>query len=297
MNHLIIAGFPKCGTTTLHNMVASMSSTIREGRQKELRHWYPSIWEGRPSAGYEAYRSHWPKDAVSAHWLLDSSPDYVFGADAVLSGLSGRSGDLRIIIVLRSPIDRTWSAFRFAASLGLLPKSLTFFEYCSRSIAMGPRRQEARELFHPWGSRYVDFLDGWFGHDFPSPLLLYSEDLRRDANGVMKTIADYLSIPSPHVSHGCSGPGGAHNVTIRPRSPRLHGRLLRASSRLQPFWSRFPNVKSRLRNSYRAVMELRGPEEGPDGRSRDLLADFFRVPNGELRQLLIRNDCQLPRWL
>jgi len=206
----VIAGAAKCGTTSLYRYLVEhplvVAAQIKEvhfvDRQHNLdkgerwyRSWFPTRAELRRAAeGHAADR------AICG----ESTPNYLAHPDAA-SRLRAVVPDARIVMLLREPIDRVWSQYRWQRRFGGETLDLADALHAEAERAgggfemMGADRQTRnRFIFHGYlaRSRYADQLEWWcdaFPHD--QLLLLRSEDLFADPAGVLARTCRFLDLP------------------------------------------------------------------------------------------------------
>lgn len=131
--NLVIAGAPKCGTTSVFKYLSDHSE-VCPSKVKETCFFidrdYPLYKTRRPSfhtdglAGYASYFGH------CCHALdkivLEATPDYLYQRTA-LQVLPALSPPITLMFILRKPPDRVWSLYKFAQNnLAVLPHDLTF---------------------------------------------------------------------------------------------------------------------------------------------------------------------------
>lgn len=174
----ILIGSPQGGTSWLYRNL-SMHPDIHMPF-KELR-----FWSTRPDAPMFRYAMLFDRDSFIRG---DMTPHYVLLRPDVIRRLARRLPDLRLLVTLRDPVERTWSATR--------RKILT------RGVAATP--EAVMELIARPGrdfpglrdgdfSRYSDNLPSWI-HAFGREALLtipFSQ-IGMDPTGVMARVLDHI---------------------------------------------------------------------------------------------------------
>ena len=122
--NFLIVGAAKCGTSSLHNYLNQhpdvfMPSYNREGMKvKEPRFLIKDLVEHRLHNGvwtFEEYQSLFV-DAKDAKSIGESTVLYLYYYEHAIKNIKHYLGeDVRIIIMLRNPIDRAYSAYSFAS--------------------------------------------------------------------------------------------------------------------------------------------------------------------------------------
>jgi hypothetical protein len=205
-------------------------------------------------------------------------------------------GKPRIIISLRDPADRLWSAYRFQRSVGNNVRIGSFEEY------LGILEQRHRDGIQPvprdglHGLRigfYADYLGDWldeFGDDLR---VVFLEDLKRDPRAVITTLCAWLGIDTGVVASLDAEP---RKVTQHPRSTLLAAaarRVKRRSERLLP-----PSAQRGLRRAYAQVNSGGELSERFDPELRRHVQGIYQESNLATARLLAERGYQdLPEWL
>lgn len=106
----LVVGGRRCGTTLLHKILAAHSEVYVPLRRKEV-HYFDRHFE----RGVQWYSEFFPMASQSARFsaIGEATPDYLSHPLAPDRIKHLRPG-CRIVVVLRDPVDRTWSAWRYA---------------------------------------------------------------------------------------------------------------------------------------------------------------------------------------
>ena len=132
--YAIIAGAPKCGTTSLFNWLADHPE-VCPAKVKETRYFidkgYPIYDEkcnyrtGGLPGWAELFDTYQPNHKIR----LEATPDYIY-QEAPLTGLAGLERPPTIIFVLRKPSERIYSLFKFAQNnMAILPPKMKFQDF------------------------------------------------------------------------------------------------------------------------------------------------------------------------
>ena len=125
--NLVVAGVEKAGTTSLFDYLRQHPD-ICASDLKELNYFLPLRFPGGALSAREEYVGHY------AHWRgepyrLEASPAYWYGGPRVITALGEVLSEPRIVISLREPVARLWSAFTYLKSMGRLDRHVTIDEY------------------------------------------------------------------------------------------------------------------------------------------------------------------------
>jgi len=115
----IIAGSQKCGTTTLYTQLAQ-HPVVRPSLDKEIQYFSWNYYKGQ-----DWYRSHFPvrRDDTPASGLQhgfvtgEASPYYMFYPHA-FKRIAETLPEVRIIMLLRNPVDRAYSSYQHQCNKG-----------------------------------------------------------------------------------------------------------------------------------------------------------------------------------
>lgn len=247
--NLLIVGVPKAGTGSLFSYLAQhpdvcASSTKETGYFTPLR---DRDGELGPLEAYQAYFAH----CRGERYAMEATPSYSFGGRRLREAIRRVLQRPRIIIVLRDPIDRLWSAYTFQRSLGNLPGIRSFDDYLA---ACERRRRELRGTIEIDGHLnglsigfYGEYVPAWleeFGEDVR---VVFFDDLTSDPPALTRTLCTWLGI-DPTIVDRFDYP--ARNVTAHPRSTTVARAVFgtkRAVDRLLP---RTPGLREAARRAY-----------------------------------------------
>lgn len=204
----IIIGAQRAGTTSLFNALAQhpmiSPSVVKEVHYFDFRYHRGERW----------YRSHFPmlpgRRYHEGHQWGEASPFYLFDP-FVPARVRALLPDVKLIALLRNPIDRAYSDHQFETKLG--HESLPFQEALEREeerLALDDpaRLSDPRYLYHSHRRRhayvarglYAEQVARWqatFGND--RLLVLPSEDFFLDMAGTVAAVTDFLGLPRHQV--------------------------------------------------------------------------------------------------
>lgn len=190
----IIAGVQKAGTTALFDHLGDVPG-VALSATKEV-HFFDdeSVDWARPD--YAAYEAQFA--AAEGALVGEATPIYLYWPNA-LERIFAYNPAMRLILMLRDPVERAWSQWRMETARGVEREP---FSWC---IRQGRQRLFASE---PWGHhREFSYVErGFYGEQvarlfelFPRDqvLLLKAEDLRADPNTVLASICAFLGAQPP----------------------------------------------------------------------------------------------------
>jgi len=197
--HLPVPGFvcigvQKGGTTTLHRLLSHHQELVMP-QKKELQYFTHNY-----DRGQEWYLNQWPlADGLRA----EITPYYIFHPHAP-ERLHALCPDIKILILLRDPLERTLSQYFHSRRLGLEPLeielALASEEHRLRGADEhlanpGSRHQSHQEHSYISRSRYELQLNVW-QHLFPASqiLILRSESLFNEPQNVWDRLQTFLGL-------------------------------------------------------------------------------------------------------
>lgn len=242
----IIIGTQKGGTTSLYNYLIRHPS-VAPAFNKEV-HFFDLNFQ----KGIAWYRAHFPsllyrsyanrrlgQDLITG----ESSPYYIFHPLAP-ERISKAIPHVRLIALLRNPVDRAYSHYQKAVRNGLEPLSFEDAIECEEErLRSETRRILTEESYYSFNHHrysylsrgiYVDQLEVW-GRFFPDEqtLILKSEDFFADPRSVWERVLEFLDLPhwepKAHQKHNFASYGKMDAVTrdrmieyFEPHNQRLY---------------------------------------------------------------------------
>lgn len=295
--NLLVVGVPKAGTGSLFAYL-TQHRDVCGADEKEVGYfnfYNPQRYSGDPPP-VESYRAHFAHCA-GERYAVEATPTYSYGGRPVITAVRSVLSSPKIILSLRDPVDRLWSAYTFQRALGNITGLRSFDEYlriCER------RRQEGSPLVprdHLHGLHigfYADYLDSWL-EEFGSDLrVVFAEELSRDALHVMADTFRWLDL-DPEVAPSLDL--ATRNPTRHPRSPAV-AKLVYSVKRAGDQRGLLPaGVRAGLRRAYLRVNAGERPEQ-MDPSVRQHVKEIYRESNQKTAQALTAHGYQdLPEWL
>jgi hypothetical protein len=187
----IVAGVQKGGTTALFDYLADAPG-ISCSRVKEV-HFFDDEAQAWPNPDYEAYHAQFA--AFDGRPRGEATPIYLDWPNS-LERIAAYNPAIRLIVVLRDPVQRAWSHWRMEYARGAETQP---FAWCVR--------QGRQRLFdaEPWGfHRDLSYVErGFYGEQmarllglFPREqvLVLRAEDLRGDPASALARVRGFLGV-------------------------------------------------------------------------------------------------------
>lgn len=190
----IIPGVQKAGTTALFDHLGDVPG-IALSTVKEV-HFFDDESVDWAQPDYRAYEAQFA--SVQGAVVGEATPIYLYWPNA-LERIAAYNPAMRLIVMLRDPVERAWSHWRMETSRG--PEREPF-GWCIR--------QGRQRLFEsePWGHhREFSYVErGFYGEQvarmfelFPREQVLFlkADDLRTDPNTVLASVCAFLGVAPP----------------------------------------------------------------------------------------------------
>lgn len=246
--NLLLAGFPKTGTTSLFALLARHPD-VGASSVKETEYFLP-VRYGESLAPIGDYVRVFAGTG-SAAVRMEATPAYVYGGQPVIDAIRATLDAPKVLLTVREPVGRLRSYFRAQQARLRIPEEMTFEAYVARSAPIGADALRFRDQ-DPWigviGGMYADFVPAWM-EAFDVRMVAF-EDLTQRTGEVLAALAPWLGLdPEPFI--GVDLPHENPSVMFKGR--RLQSFALGFNHRLEPFLRRHPEFKTRLRAAYYRV--------------------------------------------
>jgi hypothetical protein len=275
---LFIAGAQKAGTTSLKNYLGEHPD-VQTHVQKEFAYFYDDVeYRGGPE---DAYRKYFGKETDNRKLIAKNAGLYV--KEEAIRRLQLHNPECKIVLLLRNPVDRAYSAFQMEKNYGNCSGD---FDDLKSVFEKEDKSDWRFEFFIRMGmyGEYVRLLRKYFPVE--QTIILKYEDFAADNKSTCEMLFKKLGV-SPDFTPDLSV---KHNVTHISRSTnyaRMMVRLLRndnqlkrAAKKLLPFGKDY-KLGEMLRN-------INKTQEKPgriSGNMHRFLSAFYEPHNQELQEL------------
>lgn len=293
---LLVAGVTKSGTTSLFAYLAQHPQ-ICAASEKDINYFSP-LRRGEPIEQPLSMHDRYFAHCRGEPHRLDASPDYFNGGPAVVHAVQEHYPKVKVVMILRDPVARLWSAFRYRKSIGRLDEATSFdafLDACVESYRLGrhttPEYEHHRTLPE---ARYAEHLAGWFDAFGDDVRIVFSEDVAARPAEIVADLCAWLGI---EVGSAASIEYAPHNVTIAARSRLVEVLARQVNNRADALFRRLPHLEAGLRHLYLRLNAATDPERMSDAQ-RARVEDFYRDANIRLlEQLRERGYDRFPTWL
>lgn len=296
--NLIIGGVHKAGTTSVYTYL-SQHPEICASLRKEIGFFMPLRY-GKSIPPLDEYALYFIQCASHKKYRLEASPSYMYGVEKIGSVLKKELKNLKLIIILRDPVDRLNSFFESEHSNGFLPVNESFNEFILKSFdyskLQNPERTKENELYIRGFDEglYVKYLPYWidaFGDDLK---IIFYEELKNDSVSFMKDVCDWLEIdfsfykPEDFI---------VENKTLKYKNRKLHGILYKLYMNMEWFWRKNVFFKRMLRTFYRKL-NASSDKRSLSEQDRKHVESLYAQSNLQLKVILLKAGYKsLPEWL
>ena len=189
------------GTTTLYRHLATHSK-VRAALNKEVH-----FFDNNLHKGERWYRAFFPlRHAMSSNAITGEATPYYLFHPRVPESASEMLGDIRIIALLRDPVERAFSHYQWAFGRGQESLSFEAALDAEEERLLGEQERlmsDARYVSYAHQhysyqarGRYAEQLDRWFARlDSQAIMVLKSEALFESPASTMKEIQQFLELP------------------------------------------------------------------------------------------------------
>ena len=203
----IIIGAQKCGTTSLYNYLLRHPGIVAATKRSIKFFDHGPNW----AKGVLWYRAHFPfaparPGATDRPLVGECTPSYFVHPQgpARIRRIAPRA---RLMVLLRNPVDRAYSAYHHQRRKGREPLSFeAALDHEQERVADEYRRLASERHFVArsyrlysyvgWG-HYAEYLEPWL-RTFPREqiLIMLTDDLAADPAGVLTKVHAFLGLPS-----------------------------------------------------------------------------------------------------
>ena len=186
--HVLLVGAQRCGTTYLGAALdAHPHITLARPSRPEPKVWCDAELAAR---GHEAYDDTWFAHAGPDQLLLDKSTSYLEDPGAPARAAAAL-GEPHVVVVLRDPVQRAVSNWRFSTDHGLETREL---DEALRADLTGeqpwdPATSSVSPFAYVRRGRYADHLPPWTSTFPGSTHVLFLEDLLADPTVLTALVA------------------------------------------------------------------------------------------------------------
>ncbi|HET7356784.1 MAG TPA: sulfotransferase domain-containing protein [Nocardioidaceae bacterium] len=291
--NLLVVGVPKAGTGSLFAYL-TQHPDVCGADEKEVGYFNffnPRRKQGAPPP-LDAYRAHFAH-CTGERYAVEATPTYSYGGRPVIDAIRATLPSVKVVISLRDPVQRLWSAYTFQRELGNEQRTFSaYLDACER------RNRDGSDLVprdHHHGlyiGYYADYVPLWLDAFEEDIRVVFADDLAGRPQAVVGDLLRWLDLDDS-VPLDLS----LRNRTHHPRSTRA-ARLAYSVKRAGDRWGLLPgSLRGRLRRMYLRANEGHPPEEMADDDRRRAEALYRESTEQTARALAAHGYTRLPGWL
>jgi len=294
--NVIIAGVTKAGTTSLFTYLGDHPE-ICGSSKKEISH-YVTVRFNEPRLPLEDYHQYY-EGYNGEPITLESSPAYFLGGRELAQAIHDDLPTARVVLVLREPVSRCISHFRFSQNMLALPREMTLEEYFQACLEFPYESFRERGSYVYYGlasGAYSNYLQGWIDVFGDRLQICFFDDLNKNPKGFLQVLCRELGVdPGFYDDYDFVVENQGRNFG----NSSFQNLALKVNKRFEPFLRRNIWFKRMLRNAYYAVNgRAKTAKKSEDPAVLEKLRDYYDPFNKTLRQQLAQaNVRNLPDWL
>ncbi|ACK69024.1 sulfotransferase [Gloeothece citriformis PCC 7424] len=197
----LIIGTQKGGTTSLYNYLIEHPQIIGNKSWKEIR--YYDLAENY-NQGFSWYLGQFPSKLKKGNRLtFDASPSYLYFPN-IPKLIQQDLGHIKMIAILRNPVDRAYSAWKMYSSFGTNPNVYQNIKKLAdkRTFAQAIEQELTNTCqpgiyFYDYVNRgkYVEQIKNYYKYFEQNTLLILTfDELKQNVSLVMNKICEFLNI-------------------------------------------------------------------------------------------------------
>ena len=303
--NLIIGGVNKAGTTSLHTYL-SWHPAICGSIIKETNYFVPLLYN-KELPPIDKYMEYFRDCNSQNKYLMESTPRYIYGGEKIAKRIYEQLGMIKVIFLLRDPIQRLFSYYRHMKDNGEVSQNVLFDAYVGKAtkdfsvltkgkihkyINVYEENVYIRGLAQGF---YCDYLTGWYNIFGDSIKIYHFEGLKNNPIQLMKQICNWLEIDSSIYE---SATFSIENKRINYRSKRIHKILLSINDKFESFFRTHYYLKNSLRSMYYLFNESKSKKEIISDSILKQLELLYEPYNKQLVRLLCsKGYSDYPNWL
>lgn len=230
-------------------------------------------------------------------YAMEATPGYFYGGQKVSGKMKELLPDSRVIVVLRDPVQRLFSFYKYKLSLGHIDSSLSFDQYLEKCKSMSIDEKIKKENYDFWGMEggfYSDLLETWESIYGNKLKVCFFDDLVKDRSLFTSKICDWLGIEFENID---TNKMIIENKSMLYRSRTLQNFAISFDKSLTGLWNFMPFVKKPFSFAYNLFNSKPHDAIFTDS-SRKELEKFYEKDIGKTRLFLEQKQISnFPEWM
>jgi hypothetical protein len=305
LEHVIIAGVNKCGTTSLYRYLSNHPEVCASS-VKETQFFQEYVTE-KSELTYDNYRRFFRECDSTRTVAVEASPSYFTSGKSIAERIALVVPDAKLIIMLRDPVERLFSYFRSAQAYDNYAtpflEGYSFAEFVRDAIDAtrdGAGRDDkttefARALRQGNYAAHADNFHTVFA-DSQVHYVMF-EDFRRAPGLALQDLCTFLGISNEFFK---DYEFTVENKSRHYRNRRLQRLAFRINMRIEGLLNRNPALRRVIRSAYLRLNEQRTKGDAAiDERSKEALTEYYSDSDRKLLRFVSERYPALepPGWL
>ena len=285
--NFLIIGAQKGGTTSLINYL-SQHPDVFVPYDKEIPYFHDDEFYKKGIDNYKKCFSGWKGEKIIGHAPVNTS----FYAEKAAKRIYEFNKAMKLIMILRNPIDRAYSHYWYCRR-NCLEDSKSFEKALERELQMLQKDEIiplscvyyiSHGFYYKQINKYLEYFDR------NQLLILYYDDFKRDPDEILREIYSFLGLEEISQKEVY----GKYNVASMPKFRFIH-ELIFKDNIIKDIYKRIVSEKFRQYAKRTIVDKMLkrnlAPFEYPPMKeeTRAFLQNIFREPNRKLTELLGRD--------
>ncbi|MCG7965161.1 MAG: sulfotransferase [Candidatus Thiodiazotropha taylori] len=294
MKYLIIAGTEKSGTTSVFQYLGSHPSVSNSIRKET------DYFRNNNKVEMSEYLKHF-KIKNDTKILVEASPGYLADSEKVTRKIQNTIPEAYLLFILRDPIERLISSFKFHKSRLNISDKLSFesylqlcFEYEKTNKVFDTSLSEW-QLRVPGSGLYAKKLAEYYKYFDENKILIMTHDyLKNNPQKFMTRICDWIDIDSSFYDNYIFNKS---NVTFDHKFDYIQKLALNLNKKFEPLFIRFPYTKRQLLKLYKIINKKNTTKKRIDKNTEEVLRKYYEDDLKELAKLVETEDILKLNWL
>ena len=292
--NLFVAGVPKAGTTSLFHYLALHPDVFPSSR-KEPGYFHPfKIKE--LDKNLEAYKKFFTGHS-GQRYVIEATPGYFYGGNESADAINNFSPESKIIIVLRNPVERLFSFYKYKKSLGHISGKLNFDNYIKECKKLAENHPIERDTYDFWamiGGRYAELLSEWYDIFGERLKICFFDEMVKDEPKFIEEICNWLDLDKSQIDDGKTK---VQNKSMIYRSKGLQRVATSFDSMFSGVWYYLPWLKWPFSGMYNLINAKPHNEKISDS-LRTELTQYYQADMDQTSDFLKERQIEnLPGWL
>jgi hypothetical protein len=292
--NLFIAGVPKAGTTSLFRYLA-LHPEVHPSNPKEPGYFHPFKIDDRERdldfyvkcfSGYSGQK-----------YAIEATPGYFYGGKESANAINKYSPNSKIILVLRNPVDRLFSFYKYKKSLGHISDTLTFEAYIEECKKIDSYQSIDKENYDFWamiGGKYFPLLLEWHSIFGDRLRVFFFDDMVKDEPKFIAEICKWLELDKGQIDDNKTK---IQNKSMIYRSKGLQRFATSFDNSLSGVWYYLPWLKWPLSGIYNLI-NAKPNVEKVSNTLRNELVKYYDTDITETRKFLEERQIKnFPEWM